>query len=154
MGAGQGGGDRQATAGARALSPGRRRALAWALARRCPACGTPLFRSWFRIEPRCPGCGILTDRGEPDYFLGAILLNLVASETVPVAVVAGLAAATWPAPPWDVLLWGGLALAVAAPLAGYPYSKTLWLYADMQIRPPVMAADPAAGPLPEPGRES
>ena len=136
------------------MSASARRGLAWALARCCPACGAPLFRSWFRIEPRCPGCGILTDRGEPDYFLGAVLLNLVASETVPVAAVAALVVVTWPAPPWDVLLGGGLALAVAAPLVGYPFSKTLWLYADMRIRPPVFAADPAAAAPPDPGRES
>ena len=94
----------------------------------------------------------MTDRGEHDYFLGALLLNLVLSETVPLIVILVFVGLTWPAPPWTLLLWLGLALAVVAPFVGYPFSKTLWLYADMQFRPPVFESRPsgtgprAAGP--------
>lgn len=125
----------------------RRAALARALRRRCPACGTRVFATWLRILPECAGCGLRTDRGEPDYFLGAVLLNLIASESVPLLAGVVLVAATWPAPPWAVVLWGGLALAVLAPVVGYPYSKTLWLFADMQFRRPVYAGE--AGPSPD-----
>lgn len=119
------------------MTADRRSGLGRALRRRCPACGTALFRSWLRMVPRCAGCGLLTDRGEHDYFLGALLVNLVLSETVPLIVILALIGLTWPAPPWTLLLWLGLALAVAAPFVGYPFSKTLWLYGDMQFRPPV-----------------
>jgi len=109
------------------------------LRRRCPGCGGPLFDGWFRIAAVCPGCRLRTDHGEPDYFLGAVLLNLVLAELVPVVMVLGAVALTWPAPPWRALLGLGVTLAVIAPIVGYPYSKTLWLYVDMQVRPPVYA---------------
>ena len=112
-----------------------------ALRRRCPRCGSRVFQTWFRIVPECPGCGLLTDRGEPDYFLGAVLLNLVAAESIPVLLVGAVAVVTWPSPPWALLFWGGLTLAVVAPLVGYPFAKTLWLAADMQVRPPLHASD-------------
>lgn len=38
---------------------------------RCPDCGRgPTVRSWFTMHPRCPACGIRTERGEEDFFLG------------------------------------------------------------------------------------
>lgn len=94
------------------------------------------------MRPVCPGCGLLTDRGEHDYFLGAVLVNLVLAESIPVLAVVTIVALTAPAPPWTLLLWGGLALAVVAPVVGYPFSKTLWLYADMQFREPVYDGHP------------
>jgi len=93
------------------------------------------------MRRRCPGCGLLTDRGEHDYFLGAVLLNLVAAEGVPVLMVGGLVLLTWPDPPWGLLLWGGIGLAAVMPFIGYPFAKTLWLFLDMQFRAPVHAAE-------------
>jgi len=87
----------------------------------------------------CPGCGLLTDRGEPGYFLGAALVNLVAAEVVPVTLVLTLIIATWPDPPWLLVRWGGIGLAAVAPVIGYPFSRTLWLFADLQFRNPVRA---------------
>lgn len=92
------------------------------------------------MRPVCAECGLLTDRGEHDYFLGAVLLNLVLAESIPVVVVLVIVAFTAPDPPWTLLLWGALGLAVAAPVVGYPFSKTLWLCADMQFREPVYRA--------------
>lgn len=131
-------------------APSRGTALRWALRRRCPACGTRLFRGWFRMVPACPGCGLLTDRGEPDYFLGAVLVNLIAAELVPVALVLALIVTTWPDPPWTLVQWAALGLAALAPIVGYPFSKTLWLFADVQIRGPVRVRrhDPADPPRP------
>ena len=83
-----------------------------------------------------------------------MLLNLVAAESVPVLVVGGLVLVTWPDPPWDLLLWGGVGLAVALPFVGYPFAKTLWLFLDMQFRSPVRAAEVRAPPTPGIGRES
>ena len=98
------------------------------------------------MRPCCPGCGLLTDRGEHDYFLGAVLLNLVAAESVPVLVVGGLVLVTGPDVPWGLLLWGGLGLAAVMPFVGYPFAKTLWLFLDMQFRAPVRAAEAAGAP--------
>lgn len=47
------------------------------LANHCPNCGQPtLFQSdaRFRINPRCPNCGLKLDRGE-GFFLGPFVLN-------------------------------------------------------------------------------
>lgn len=139
----QSGGGGARPAGGGAVTPGvsRGAALGRALRRRCPLCGARIFHTWFRIAPQCPGCGLLTDRGEHDYFLGAVLLNLVASESIPVLVVGIIAASTWPSVAWDALFWGGLAMAVIAALLGYPFAKTLWLFADMQVRPPIRVRD-------------
>ena len=49
--------------------------LSRALRLRCPLCGkAPIFRDWFRVHPRCAGCGWAFDR-EPGYFLGSIYIN-------------------------------------------------------------------------------
>lgn len=143
MGARPRGGECPQPAGGGAVAPRASAAVALgrALRRRCPLCGARVFRTWFRIVPECPGCGLLTDRGERDYFLGAVLLNLVAAESVPVLLVGAVAVATWPSPPWGLLFWGGLTLAVVTPLVGYPFAKTLWLTADMQFRAPIRASD-------------
>jgi hypothetical protein len=43
---------------------------------RCPNCGGgPLFRSWFRMRPYCPACGLPLERGDQGY-LAFDLLSL------------------------------------------------------------------------------
>lgn len=119
-------------------------ALGRAARLRCPLCGTSLRAGVVEIHRVCPGCGLRTDRGEPDYFLGAVMLNFVATELAIAAAVALVVALSWPHPPWATLLGVGLVLAVLAPVAGYPYSRTLWLAVDLQVRPPVFAGDAEA----------
>lgn len=109
-----------------------------AVRRRCPRCaGGPLFRDWFHLHPSCPDCGLLTDRGESDYFLGALLVNLVVSEVLVAVVVLVIILVSWPSPPWVVILYGGLALGVGVPVVFYPLSKTVWLAVDLQFQPGV-----------------
>jgi uncharacterized protein (DUF983 family) len=108
------------------------------LARRCPLCGSGgLFSRWFRMAERCPGCGYRFER-EEGFFLGAYVVNLAIVEGVllvltvvplifllnrdPEASVAGIVAA-------------GLVAAVLAPLAFYPFSKTIWTAIDLIMRP-------------------
>ena len=43
----------------------------------------------------------------------------------------------WPTPPWDELLYGGVAIMIAAPFMFYPFSKTLFLAFDLIFRPPI-----------------
>jgi hypothetical protein len=43
---------------------------------------------------------------------------------------------TLPDTPWGVLQYGGPALMVVFPLFFYPFSKTLFLAADLFFRPP------------------
>ena len=108
-----------------------------ALRLRCPNCGGgPLFTGWFRMRDRCPACGLRLERGEQGYVVGAYMFNIVAAELLFAAVAASVVAATWPSPPWTALQWGGAGLMIAAPLACYPFSKTLFLAFDCMFRPP------------------
>lgn len=111
------------------------RLLGVALRRACPRCGrAPIWRSWFRLRERCDACGFVPHRGEPDYFIGAYLVNLIVAELACAVLVAAYAIATWP-PDWDVVRWLAVAIAVAAPLVAYPFTVTLWLAVDVVFRP-------------------
>jgi uncharacterized protein (DUF983 family) len=112
------------------------RLLGRALRLRCPNCGGGrLFQHWLKVRPRCPVCRLRTDRGEGDYFLGAMTVNLLASEAIWALVFVGAIALTWPRVPWGVVQAGGVALMVAAPFALYPFTKTVWLAVDLMFRP-------------------
>lgn len=101
---------------------------------RCPVCGgSGLFDSWLRPKGACPSCGQPIERSEEGYFLGALLVNLIVAELLPLAAVLTVLGFTWPEPPWNLLLYGGAALAVAAPFAFYPFSKLIWLAVDLTI---------------------
>lgn len=104
---------------------------------RCPNCGARgIFDGYFEVKERCPSCGILLERGEGDYFLGGYAINLIAVEVILAAVFVIVLVITWPNPPWELLQWGGVALAVLAPIATYPFAKGAWLAVDLIFRPP------------------
>jgi uncharacterized protein (DUF983 family) len=108
-----------------------------ALRLRCPSCGGgPLFSSWLTMEARCPRCGLRTERGESGYVVGAYMFNILASELIWAALFLGLIVATWPNPPWDLLLYGGGAMMLAMPFLCYPFAKTVFLAFDLLFRPP------------------
>src|ERR671939_389673 len=80
-----------------------------ALELRCPNCGSRgLLRSWLRVEPVCPGCGLRVER-ESGHFLGSMAI--------------------------DLLTWGSIGLMVLFPLVFFPFSKTLWLALYLLFRP-------------------
>ncbi len=108
------------------------------LVKRCPLCGGGgLYTGWFRMRERCPGCGYLFER-EEGFFLGAYVINLGVTEGL--LIVGGII-------PLIIFLSGnpeasvipfivvGLAVAVVAPIAFYPFSRTLWAAIDLIIRP-------------------
>ena len=103
---------------------------------RCPECGQGrMFRRWLTALPRCSSCGILFDRGQHDFFIGAYTVNLIIAE---LAVVAGLVIAilvTWPDVPWTPIKYSLAALAVLFPLVTYPFSKSIWLAIDLIYQP-------------------
>lgn len=112
-----------------------------ALLLRCPHCGRgTLFHGWLRMRETCSRCRLVYDRGSEDNFIGAYLLNLIAAELVIVFAGLGAVVYTWPAVPWDALMWGLAALVVPVPFVTYPYSKALWLAIDLHFQP-VTAAD-------------
>lgn len=105
--------------------------------RRCPNCGGgDLFRGYTTLRSACPRCGLLLDRGEEDYFLGAYTVNFVTAELGLVALLLGLILVTWPDVSWDWILWGGIALMVVLPILFFPFSRTIWLSVDLAFRLP------------------
>ena len=110
--------------------------LSRALRLRCPRCGRRrLFSGWFSQRILCPEYGQPLDRAEEGYYLGALLLNFVGAELTVTIAGLGLLIFTWPRTPWNVLLYGGAALAVALPFLTYPFSKTVWLALDLFFQP-------------------
>ncbi|MDQ3810284.1 MAG: DUF983 domain-containing protein [Chloroflexota bacterium] len=110
-----------------------------ALTLRCPNCGGgSLFTSWFRMRGRCQRCGMrLVQRAEHDndYFLGAMMFNLVLADLVFAAGMLIWLMTTWPDVPWDLLRYVGLAFMIIAPILFYPLSKTVWLGFDLLFPP-------------------
>lgn len=103
---------------------------------RCPNCGARgLFATWFRMKASCPSCGLRLDRGERGYQVGSYMLNIIAAELIFMALFLGVLFATWPSPPWTVLQYGGALLMVLAPVALYPFTKTVFLAMDLTVRP-------------------
>jgi uncharacterized protein (DUF983 family) len=119
------------------LSPGRVVRLFWRAVRlRCPNCGGgPLFESWLRPRRHCPSCGLPLERGEQGYQVGSYMFNIIAAELIFAAIFLGVLLATWPTPPWDLLLYGGMGLMVIVPFLFFPFSKTLFLAFDLTFRP-------------------
>ena len=108
------------------------------MTKRCPVCGGgDLFDGWFRMKERCPHCDYRFER-EEGFFLGALVVNFAVAEGL-MAVLCIVPAiylfATHPeAPLWPVLA-GGLLAAVVAPLAFYPFSRTIWASLELMLRP-------------------
>jgi len=108
-----------------------------ALRLRCPRCGAgKVTVRWLGLRPACPSCGLRLDRGESDYWLGAMLFNLIAAETLFAAGLVTILVLTWPDPPWDALQWGSIVAMIVAPLILFPFTKLLWLTFDLVFRPP------------------
>lgn len=76
------------------------------------------------------------DRGEPDYFLGAIVFNMAFAEGIFVLGLIAVLFWTYPNPAWDALYYGGIVGMILVPVFFYPYSKLCWLAFDLTFRPP------------------
>ena len=106
-----------------------------ALRLRCPNCGSSgFFESWFRIRKACHICGYSPSRSDEGYGMGALTINMVVSELIAVGVIFGTAIIMRPDPPWDALLYIGLALAVGLPLFFYPFATSLFVAINHALR--------------------
>ncbi|MCC2627813.1 MAG: hypothetical protein K0S14_1463 [Thermomicrobiales bacterium] len=113
-----------------------------ALGRRCPYCGSPgIYDGYFALREHCPRCGIHFER-EEGYFLGAYALNLIVAEFLGLGLAILLIFKT------DLrnlqLVWQeviAVALAIAFPLALFPFSRTVWIAMDLIFHPPVGASE-------------
>jgi uncharacterized protein (DUF983 family) len=110
--------------------------LGRALALRCPNCGSRgLLDSWFRMNDRCPVCGMRVEREGNDYMAGSLMFNLVLAELLFAVALVGYLLVVWPKANWDMLgIVAPLGMAVA-PFVLFPFSKLVWLAADLALRP-------------------
>ncbi len=107
-----------------------------ALTLHCPHCGKgPVRESWFRMRHACGNCGRPLERGEPDYFLGAMLFNLVLSELLFAGIFVAVLVLMWPTVPWDGISVGAPVGMAIVPFLLYPVSKLVWLAFDLSFRP-------------------
>lgn len=68
--------------------------------------------------------------GDDDWF-GGYLMNLIASESLAVAIVVAFVLWQWPAVPWTTVEVLGIALAVALPIVSYPFSQAAWVAVEL-----------------------
>lgn len=116
--------------------PSRKRMLFRALMLRCPHCGGKgMFETLFTLKKQCPTCGLRTQRGEDDYFVGAYLFNLCLVEAILWVGTFACIAVTYPDTPWTALMWATGILMIVGCFACYPFAKTTWLAVDLAIRP-------------------
>jgi uncharacterized protein (DUF983 family) len=107
------------------------------LRKRCPRCGGGgLFDGWLTMKERCPTCSYAFQQGGADdaFFLGAMALNIGLTECVLGLLIAVSFAATLPDPPIGKLIAIAVPLMIVAPIAFYPFSRTLWAAVDLVMR--------------------
>ena len=119
------------------LSAGRALRLLWRGVRlQCPNCGSgEILHGWLALQRSGPRCGLVVDRAESDYFLGAYLLNLVAVGLVLNAVLTTIGLAAAPNVPWGLLTNGGAAFTAVAAIGCDPLTRVLWLAFEVILRP-------------------
>jgi uncharacterized protein (DUF983 family) len=102
-------------------------ALRRGMARRCARCGTGgIFRSYYRLHPTCPACGMRFEREDGEW-TGALTVIMAVTELI-FAVFLGVGLwLTWPAVPWTWLLVGGVVINVVVPVLLYPWSQSVWI---------------------------
>ena len=113
-----------------------------ALGRHCPYCGSPgIFDGYFALREHCPRCGVHFER-EEGYFLGAYALNLIVAEFLGLGLAIVLIFKT------DLrdlqLIWQeviAVALAIAFPVALFPFSRTVWIAMDLILHPPGQSSE-------------
>src|SRR6202166_3651794 len=109
-----------------------RRAADW----RCPYCGRGrLFRGIFRMLSRCPECG-LSYFPEQGYYVGAMIINYVATTAVVVAIFllsVLFRDFTTLSTNYKILLW--MTFAIVLSLLFVRHSYSFWLGIDFWIKP-------------------
>ena len=111
------------------FDPGRMKTLfVRALKLRCPACGDgPIYESLIRVRHHCPVCGLIFQR-EQGYFIGAVYINVIATESL---LFAGLILSLLIAPNAGSGLYNVLLVfAIVLPVLFFRHSRAFWLCID------------------------
>ena len=86
------------------------------------------------MKDRCPRCDLEFDRIEGQWS-GDIGVNTIVSFGMLLIVLLGGFLLTWPDPPMAVIGVAAIAVAAIVPIVFLPFSKTVWLAADLIMRP-------------------
>lgn len=100
---------------------------------KCPNCGLgPLYRSLFHMHTSCAYCDLIFER-EQGYFIGAVYINVIATETTLVLtlLIYGLISGNLDQRILNVLF----VLAIVMPLIFFRHSRSLWLSFDHILNP-------------------
>lgn len=107
-----------------------------ALLLQCPNCGSRgLLKNWFKMNDHCPVCGLRVEREGNDYMAGSVMFNLVLAELLFAVALVGYLLIAWPKVNWDMLGIAAPLGMAAAPFVLFPFSKLVWLAADLALRP-------------------
>ncbi|MBA2683925.1 MAG: TFIIB-type zinc ribbon-containing protein [Gemmatimonadaceae bacterium] len=107
-----------------------------ALLLKCPNCGSRgLVKNWFKLEDRCPSCGLRVEREGHDYMAGSVMFNLVLAELIFAFTLVAYLLIAWPNVNWDALEIAAPLGMAAAPFVLFPFAKLVWLAADTALRP-------------------
>ena len=89
------------------------------------------------MRPRCPTCGRPFEGTGSDegFFLGAFVVNFAVTEGLLGLMLLVSFLLTLPDPPLVLLCAVAVPLMVVAPIAFYPFSKTIWAAFDVMMRP-------------------
>lgn len=110
--------------------PGVVTALVRGATKRCPRCGSgALFKGWFTIRDRCPGCGLRLEREEGG-FLGAMVLSYLVTEGILLALLIAWLIVDLPDLYVGALTVASIAVAGMIPVLFWPFSKTIWASVD------------------------
>src|SRR5262245_14620562 len=111
-----------------------RRLLYRGLKLKCPACGLgSLYQSFFKMHSECYYCELVFTR-EQGYFVGAIYLNVVATEFL--IFIAYFSCLLVFRTPERVTYSVAFALALALPVVLNRYARSIWLSLDYLVDPP------------------
>lgn len=108
---------------------------------RCPECGLGrLYRSPFRMNTHCEYCGLTYER-EQGYFIGAIYINIIVTETLLLGtlLIYGLVVGAIN----QTILTTLVVLAIIIPLLSFHHSRSLWLCLDHVLNPRKRRNEPA-----------
>lgn len=100
---------------------------------RCPNCGLgPLYAKVFRMHAACDYCDLVFER-EQGYFIGAIYINIIATESILflTLLIYGLITGTVDQRILTVLF----VLAIVMPLVFFRHSRSLWMSIDHILNP-------------------
>lgn len=86
------------------------------------------------MKPRCPRCGLATDR-VVGHWIGAVGVNTIVSFGALLVVLVAGTVLTYPDIAVVPLMIACVATAVIVPVVFWPFSQTLWMAVDLAMRP-------------------